>query len=307
MILLNALFPVLALVVFGTAVKHWRLTDEAFLRTSDRLVYFVFFPLMLFWKIGSAPLHFEDGWRYLTASILAVVAVCGLSLLFIRLRPVPSFQAGSFNQGCYRFNTYIGMAVLINAFGEAGVQLYGILIGLIIPIINVLCVSVLIWYDTGSEHQHGNRLAVTLKSLIANPLILACVGGIIYSRAVGSFPTPIDNTLKLMSQVTLPLALFSIGGSLTFSNLRNNMGLALVAAGFKLAVLPIVGLLFLWLFGVTGLAWKVSMLFFTLPTSTAIYILSSQLHSDTELASTVIVMSTLLSFGSMALVLLAVG
>lgn len=307
MILLNALFPVLALVVFGAAVKHWHLTDDTFLRTSDRLVYYVFFPLMLFWKIGSAPLHFDDGWRYLTASILAVVAVCGLSLLYIRLRPVPSFQAGSFNQGCYRFNTYIGMAVLINAFGEAGIQLYGILIGLIIPIINVLCVSVLIWYDTGGDNQHDSRLAVTVRSLIANPLILACVGGIIYSHAVGSFPTPIDNTLKLMSQVTLPLALFSIGGSLTFSNLRTNMGLALVAAGFKLAVLPIIGLLFLWLFGVTGLAWKVSMLFFTLPTSTAIYILSSQLHSDTELASAVIVMSTLLSFGSMALVLLAAG
>ena len=138
-------------------------------------------------------------------------------------------------------------------------------------------------------------------------MILACVGGILYSWAVGSFPTPVDNTLKLMSQVTLPLALFSIGGSLTFANLRTNMGLALVAAGFKLAVLPIIGLLFLWLFGVTGLAWKVSMLFFSLPTSTAIYILSSQLHSDTELASAVIVMSTLLSFGSMALVLLAVG
>jgi hypothetical protein len=307
MILLNALFPVLALILFGVAVKHWRLTDEAFLRTSDRLVYYVFFPLMLFWKIGSAPLHFEDGWRYLSASALAVVAVCGLSLFYIRWRPVAPFQAGSFNQGCYRFNTYIGMAVLINAFGEAGVQLYGILIGLIIPMINVLCVSVLIWYDTSGADQNGGRLATTVKSLVANPLILACIAGIIYSRTMGSFSTPVDNTLKLMSQVTLPLALFSIGGSLTFANLRANMGLALAAAGFKLAVLPPLGLVLLWLFGVTGLAWKVSMLFFALPTSTAIYILSSQLHSDTELASAVIVMSTLLSFGSMALVLLAAG
>jgi predicted permease len=49
------------------------------------------------------------------------------------------------------------------------------------------------------------------------------------------------------------------------------------------------------------------MLFFAQPTSTAIYILSSQLNSDTELASAVIVLSTLLSFGSMALVLLAVA
>ncbi|WP_035216822.1 AEC family transporter [Desulfobulbus elongatus] len=302
MILLDALFPVLALILFGAAAKHRRLIDGAFLRTSDRLVYFVFFPLMLFWKIGSAPLHVDDGWRSLSASILAVAAICGLSLLYIRWRPVAPFQAGSFNQGCYRFNTYIGMAVLINAFGEAGVQLYGILIGLIIPVVNVLCVAVLIWYDTGDGT--GNRLSTTVKNLVANPLILACVGGIVYARTVGSFPTPVDNTLKLMSQVTLPLALFSVGGSLTFASLRNNMGLALAAAGFKLAVLPLLGLICLWLFGVTGLAWKVSMLFFALPTSTAIYILSSQLHSDTELASAVIVVSTLFSFGSMALVLL---
>ena len=97
MILLNALFPVLALILFGMAVKHWRITDEAFLRTSDRLVYFVFFPLMLFWKIGAAPLRFDDGWRSLAASTLAVLAICGLSLLYIRWRPVAPFQAGSFN------------------------------------------------------------------------------------------------------------------------------------------------------------------------------------------------------------------
>lgn len=309
MILLNALFPVLALIVFGWAVKRRQMTDEAFLRTSDRLVYFVFFPLMLFWKIGSAPLQFNGAWRYLPASALAVLAVCGLSLLFIRLWPVAPFQAGSFNQGCYRFNTYIGMAVIINAFGEAGAQLYGILIGLIIPMVNVLCVSILIWYGGGSTDSGArfSRLRLTIKHLLANPLIIACVAGIAYSRLIGAFPTPVDNTLKLMSQVTLPLALFSIGGSLTCANLRNNMTLALASAAFKLAVLPLLGLALLWLFGVTGLAWKVSMLFFAQPTSTAIYILSSQLHSDTELASAVIVTSTLLSFGSMALVLLAAG
>lgn len=306
MILLNALFPVLALILAGTAFHRWRITDPAFFRTSDRLVYFVFFPVMLFWKIGSAPLRFDDGWQYLLASALAVLGVCCLSLLFIRFWPVTPFKAGSFNQGCYRFNTYIGMAVVINAFGEAGAQLYGILVGLIIPMINVLCVSVLIWYNEDGRKQ-GGRLAVTIKHLLANPLIIACVCGMLYSRLVGSFPLPIDNTLKLMSQVTLPLALFSIGGSLTFTNLRDNMGLALASALFKLAVLPLLGLLLLWLFDVTGVAWKVSMLFFALPTSTAIYILSSQLNSDTELASAVIVMSTLLSFGSMALVLLLAG
>ncbi len=306
MILLNALFPVLALILAGFFFKHQHLTDAAYLATSDRLVYFVFFPLMLFWKIGSAPLQFDDGWQYLPAAALAVSTVCVLSLFFIRLWPVGRFQAGSFNQGCFRFNTYIGMAVVINAFGTAGAQLYGILVGLIIPLVNVLIVSVLIWFREDDGNQ-GSRFAVTVKHLLMNPLILACGCGMLYSHFVGFFPTSIDNTLKLVSQVTLPLALFSIGGNLTLTNLRDNMVLSLAAALFKLAVLPLVGYFFLSLFGITGLTWKVTMLFFALPTSTAIYILSSQLHSDTELASAVIVMSTLLSFASMALVLLLAG
>lgn len=306
MILLHALVPVLVLIVFGWCMRHFHLTDAAFHRTSDKLVYYVFFPIMLFGKIGAAPLQFSGNWQYLPASALAIILICGLSLVYIHKRPVADFQAGSFNQGCYRFNTYIGMAVLINTFGPKGVQLFSVLIGLIIPLINVLCVSILIWYGGGSVKK-SHRFFITLKHLLSNPLIIACLAGILYAKLIGFFPTTIENTLKLMSQVTLPLALFSIGGSLTFAKLRTHFSLSLAAAVFKLVFLPLVGLCCLWLFHVQGLPFKVSMLFFAQPASTAIYILSSQLNSDTDLASALVVLSTLLSFVSMGVVLLAVA
>jgi predicted permease len=46
------------------------------------------------------------------------------------------------------------------------------------------------------------------------------------------------------------------------------------------------------------------MVFFALPTSTALYVLSSQLNSDTELASAAIALSTLLSIFSLSAALL---
>jgi len=46
------------------------------------------------------------------------------------------------------------------------------------------------------------------------------------------------------------------------------------------------------------------MIYFTLPTSTALYILSSQLSSDTQLASAAIALSTMLSFISLSVALL---
>jgi len=49
------------------------------------------------------------------------------------------------------------------------------------------------------------------------------------------------------------------------------------------------------------------MVFFTLPAATSAYILSSQLNSDLDLASAGIVLSTLLSVGSLSAALLLFG
>ena len=306
MIIINALFPVLALLLTGVALKRWKLTDAHFLKTSDKLIYYVFFPVMLFAKIGGAPLQLGGSWRFLVASALAVLAVFLLSLVCIARKPIPAFQAGSFSQGCYRFNTYIGMAVILNVLGEPGAQLYGVLVGLLIPLINVMAVSVLIWYGKGTR-TWWERGVITIRQLLANPLILGCLAGIVYAQTVGRFPVFLDNTLKLLSQITLPMALFSIGGLLTLQALRNHCNLALLASTLKLAMLPAIGFVMLTLFQVPSMPFKVSIIFFSLPTSTASYILSSQLHSDLELVSATIVLSTLLSFISMSAVLLFVG
>lgn len=300
-LVLNGLFPVFAMIAAGRLLRHYNLTTEAFLGTADRLIYFIFFPAMLFWKIGSAR---TDEGIPLALCLAAVAAILGLyvaSTLYIRLA-VGRFEAGSFSQSCYRFNTYIGMAVIVNALGSEGVRLFGILVGIVIPLINVLAVSTLIWFS-GREVTGRERLRLTLRALVSNPLILACVAGLMYARTINVFPVFVDNTLALATSVTLPLALLSVGGVLTFDTLRGYLKPAMVAAVFKLVMFPLVGYGFLRLFGVSGTAFRVGMIFFALPTSTAIYVLSSQLHSNTELASAAIVVSTLFSFASLTVVL----
>lgn len=301
--ILNSLFPVFAIVVMGTLLKHYCLTNEIFLKTSDRLVYFIFFPAMLFWKIGGASASDGIDWNFCTAAICAIFVLYILSSLYIKFFKVPEYEAGTFSQSCYRFNTYIGMAVIINALGEGGIRHFGILIGFAIPFINVLAVSTLIWFS-GKQFSFWERAGVTAKALISNPLILACISGIAYSRLIGTFPVSLDNTFRLTSYATLPLALLSIGGALTFENLKSCFKLSLAGAAFKLLIFPITGYAFLKGFHVTGLPFKVGMIFFTLPTSPAIYVLSSQLNSSTELASASIVLSTILSFLSLSAALL---
>jgi hypothetical protein len=300
---LNNLFPVFALLIFGHLLKRFGYTHDTFLKTADKLIYFIFFPALLFWKIGAgASDRIGDPGLY-KAAICAVVSVYVFSSLYIKVFRVPAYQAGSFSQSCYRFNTYIGMAVVLNALGEEGVRQFSILIGLIIPIINILAVTTLSWYSD-KEVSLRQRTWATVKALVSNPLIIACIAGISYWKLIGGFPIFIDNTFRLAAFVTLPLALFSIGGALTLGSMKNHLKLSLVACGFKLILLPMTGFLFLNVFNATGLSFKVGMIYFALPTSTALYILSSQLSSDIRLASAAIALSTILSFISLSVALL---
>ena len=303
MIILNSLFPIFILLLLGRVLKKWGLTDTTFLKTSDRLIYFFFFPVMLFWKIGGA--SFEDGidWNFCFASLCALVTMFVLSTLVIKIFRISAFQAGSFSQSCYRFNTYIGVAVILNSLGTEGMKYFGIVIGFAIPLINVFAVTLLIWFS-GRDVKLSKRISIAGRALVSNPLILGCLAGIAYSSLVGKFPVFINNSLSLISMVALPLALISIGGSLTFAGVRGNLGLSFLAAVLKLMVLPGLGWIFFYLFDVTGIPFKVGLIFLTLPASTAIYVLSSQMNSDTELASSAIVLSTLLSFFALSFILL---
>ena len=301
--ILNSLFPVFAIIVLGHILKRFGMTNDLFLSKSDRLIYFVLFPILLFWKIGTAPPAASINFNYCLAALSAVTVVYVLSILYIKICRVGQFQAGTFSQSCYRFNTYVGMALVLTAFGEAGVQYFGILIGIIIPWINVMAVIVLIWFS-GQRFSFWKQVQVTLKAVFTNPLFIACVAGFIFSNTLGAFPKSIDNTFSLLSSVTIPLALLSIGGALTLKSLKTYLNLSIAASGFKLLVLPLTGYIMLSIFNVTGLPFNVSMVLFTLPTSTAMYVLSSQLNSDTDLASASIFVSTILSFFSLSIALM---
>ncbi len=303
MIVLNAIFPLFTLLLLGNRLKHFKITNDDFLKTSDRLVYYIFFPVMLFWKIGSAAPDHGTTVNLCSAAILAVSMVFLLSLAAIRLFRISSFQAGSFSQACFRFNSYIGMAIVMTSLGESGVRYFGLLIGFAIPYFNVLAVSTLILYS-GKKGGLRENSTYLLKALISNPLILGCVAGMVFSQFQLSFPVYLDNTFSMMSSVTMPLALISIGGSLSLGGLKHNTKLSFIAAVLKIAILPVVGYFLLKAFAVTGVPFKAGMIFFSLPTSTAIYVLSSQLNSDVELASAAIVLSTLLSFIPLSVALL---
>lgn len=303
--ILDTLFPVFAVIFLGSVLKQTGFAGRDFFSAADRLVYYIFFPCMLFWKIGTGQPSAGLNLLLFAAVLCSVILIFALSTLYVVFGGATAFQAGSFSQSCYRFNTYIGMAIILKALGSQGVVLFAVLIGLIIPVINLLSVGVLIWFSDKTS-MSNKKWRYLVRALATNPLILACLAGIVFSASGFVLPVFADNTLSLVSMVTLPLALISIGSALNIRQLAGHLRLSAAAAVFKLIFLPAAGLFFMKIFGVAETAYQVGMIFFCLPTSTAIYVLSSQMNSDTGLASASIVVSTLFSFISLSVALMMI-
>ncbi len=297
------LLPDFALILLGVGLRRQAAFSDGFWMGLEKLVYFVLFPALLFNALAKVEIDLATTLPLFLAGLTVMVSGFVLGLLPRKWMGLDDMSFASRVQCAYRFNTYIGMAVIMNALGETGVRYFGILIGFVIPIINVLALSTLIWHSgqKGRPIDHTLRL---IKALICNPLIIGCVAGLFFSRTRLVFPLFINTTFALMTSVTMPLALISIGGSLSMKGLEKNYQPALTALILKIIILPVIGYVLLKAFSVSGTPFKTGMIFFTLPTSTAIYVLSAQLNADTQLASAAIMLSTLVSFASLSLVLL---
>ena len=307
--ILSSIFPVFALIITGRILKQTRFINDNFLNISDKLIYYIFFPAILFWKIGASSNGSTFNLNIVYATLSTIFFIFTISTIYIILFKIKNFDAGSFSQSCFRFNTYIGFAIIINALGEEGIRFFGIIISFCIPIINILSISLLSWFDksSGSTLDLKKRINSMAGSILKNPLIIACVCGLIFSNFNFQFPGYLNNFFQLISSAALPLALISIGGSFTFGKLKDYLTLSITGSIFKLIFLPLSGLAFLYLFDVTGVAFKTSLIFFALPTATSIYVLSSQMNSNTDLASSTIVLSTALSFLSLSAVMLYIS
>lgn len=305
--ILNNVLPVFSLVALGLALLRAGLVDKAFFKVSDRLVYFIFFPALLFWKIGGrtgqAALAQDLGIFEIMPQVLGAVLIAWLaSLVYIRLTNMDPYLAGSFSQVSFRFSTYVGMAVVLTAWGGPGGACLAILVGLAIPLINVLAVGTLVWFSQ-SQYTGWQKTMMMLKAMLGNPLIIACLLGMAYARYAPPLPVFVENTLGLASSLTLPLALLSMGAGLSLDKLRVYWRPAAAASVIKLLVLPMVGLGLLYLSGASGLAFQVAMVFFVLPSSPSCHILSSQLGGDPDLAVNAVALTTVLSFFSLSLAL----
>ena len=299
-VVVAALAPVFLLIVVGVGLRHSLIRLDTQWHGLERLTYYVLFPALLVQSLVKADLAKVPVAGVGGALFLAALA---MSLLCLALRPFltrqgidgPAFT--SIFQGATRWQTYVGLSVSGSLFGPTGLALASVAMVAIIPLVNVLSVSVLAHYASPTRRSIGEIIATIGR----NPLIWACVVGLALNVAHLPLPKLWHDAADALGQASLPIGLLVTGAGLHFDGLRRAGAAAALGVVLKLVLMPIMAVGLAGWFGVTGSSLVVVAICAAVPTSSSAYVLAKQMGGDAPLLAQIISLQTVLAALTMPL------
>ncbi len=299
----ESLLPIFVLVLLGMAFRRYDFPAQGFWVAADRLTYYVFLPALLTKTLATTAFTWEDFYS-LTGVLCA--SVLGVSLLALLLHRVFRFTAATFTsvfQGSIRPNTYVALAAGTALFGEKGLALTSIIMAGVIPLVNILSVAAFAYFVPAS----GRRTRAFLRSIVSNPLVIACAVGILLNVSGVGLPFVSEDVFAIMSRPALPMGLISVGYGLLLRGNSNKMGPTFVASALKLLILPALTYVLMTTIGVAGTSLQVAIVFAATPCAISSYILAGHLKGDQETMATIITLETLIAFVTMPVILVLIA
>ncbi|MGD8219840.1 AEC family transporter [Pseudomonas thivervalensis] len=288
---LNVTAPVFAMLFLGTLLKRLDWINDNFIHIASSLVFNVTMPALLFLGILHADLH-----AALQPDLLIYFSIATLASFVLAwgwaIWRCPREDRGIYTQGAFRGNNgVIGLALAASMYGDYGISLGAILAALVILFYNTLSTIVLAVYSPVIKSDPWS----ICKSVISNPLIISVIVAAPFAYWQIGLPNWFETSAKYLSQMTLPLALICIGGTLSLAALRKSGKMALSSSMVKMVGLPLLTTLGAWLWGFRGAELGILFLYFGSPTAAASFVMARAADGNHELAAAIIVITTLMA------------
>lgn len=314
MYVVEILGPIILVMALGTALRASRFATEEFFTQTNRLVYWIGLPSLLFLKTATARPELGAAASILAVLLIGMAACIAAGYLVGWRMGLGRAPLASFVQGAYRSNlAYVGLPIVLYALAAAGKDtpqaesLALLAIAPLVPVYNVVAVVVL---QAGGGNSMGTRRLdrrELARGIATNPLIISCALGVLFAYTGLTLPLFIQRTLDAIGQMALPLALLAIGATLRLDAVRAGGRAATVSALIKVAFAPLAGLLAARLMGLEIVQAEIALLYLAMPTAVASYVMAERLGADSMLSSSIVALSTILAPLSLSIILVAAG
>ncbi|MDB6182835.1 AEC family transporter [Paracoccus fistulariae] len=297
--------PFFGLIALGWLAARSRFFPEEGAAWLTRFVFFFALSAMLFRFAAGLDIGELFDLRFASAYLLGSLLIWLLGLTAARWRGLPLPEAAMEAQCCMTGNTgFLGVPMLVLLLGDRAIGPV-----LMVLTIDMLVFSTLITLIVHASRSGGLRLATLrpiLRGIVANPMILSMVAGLLWSAFDLPLPGPLDEFLVLLGAAATPGALFAIGASLAGRRVQRLAASAWLSFA-KLVLHPAAVGLAAMLFGVEHFAAGVMVAAAALPVAGNVYILAQYFGVAQQRVSTAILISTACSIVTLPLVILLIG
>lgn len=287
------LFPDFSLILLGYLVCRYTPLNRTVWQPVETLVYFLFFPVLLFQSIVKSPLDIGA-----TSGLIGAGWALGLTGIGLAYslpywpwlgRHVPARDHAASTQVGFRFNSFIGLALAERLAGPQGLLLIAVLIGVCVPLFNVAAV-----WPMARQGQRGFAGA-----LLRNPLIIGTASGLLANLLGLSIPGWLEPTISRMGASSLPLGLMAAGAGMQLGALGRAKSMAVVLLTIRHLLLPLAAFGLARVFGLDPVQTTVLLAFSALPTAPSAYVLAARMGYDGAYVAGLVTLSTLLGMVSL--------
>ncbi|EEX50226.1 AEC family transporter [Pasteurella dagmatis] len=287
---MSVTMPTVFMLVLGIVLRKRKMIDDKFTGQATKIIFMITLPFLLFLNIISNPVDYRSQLLPILASIVGTLILFVSAELFAAKYIPEKQERGTFVQSVYRGNNGIlGLALCINAYGEAGLAPASIYAAATIFLFNVLGVITL----SRSFARGKVSWWEVLKNVVKNPLIIAIVLGYIVNVLELSLPKTLLTTGNYLASMTLPLALICTGASIRIKGSFFSSSVVMWGSFARVLIAPIFMVIVGKLFGLSGMQMGILFLMAATPMATVVYTMVRGMGGDGTNAANVIALTTL--------------
>jgi len=287
----NAIFPLLVMmgVGYGAQRLHW--VDENATHKINGCIFRIFLPCLLCLNQMDADRSTSVDVRTLVFAFVGTVAVF-LLMFWLAPRLCRREEArGVLIQGVARSNYAVfGIPLVLSMYPGRDISVAVMMVMVVVPVFNILSTVALMIHG----NERGNPVRI-LRGILLNPLILSTALGFLLWKLEVRLPELLDVSLRNISRMTTPLALFVLGASLDFRQVKTSAGILAMSVAGRLVLVPLAGLAAAVLMGIRGVSLATLIAVFASPTAVSSYPMAQQMGGDEAFAASQVVFSTTFS------------
>ena len=288
----QAIVPLFLIIAVGYAVKRLGWIGPEDVRKFNKVTFYTFMPVMLFYNIYTS--DFSHAVR-LPYALFVVGAALGMILLAfvitILVEKTPE-RRGVMIQAAFRSNfVLLGLPIAMELLPEGNFGVTALMIAIVVPIYNMMSVVVL-EYFRGEKPKMGEVLLAVAK----NPLIIGSAVGLLMQALHITLPAVLVSFAGKMNSAATPLILLLLGASFEVRDMARYKKDLLVCVGLRLVVFPGAILALAAAIGLRGIEFVTLLAMTAAPTAVNSFNMTQQLGGDSQLAGSEVVLSTAASF-----------